>query len=191
MCGRLNVINDPLAQWVSQVLDLDFRTSTNTDLRPTEHIDAIVSMEGRCLQLGARWGIKPAWSKKLIINAQGETAAEKKTFREAFAKRRCLVPCTGWYEWRDEGGSSKQKYSFTHAQFGSFLMAGIYFENELGTELVTLTTEPNEKCSEIHKRMPALIEPANARRWLTGLSQTVQPLLCALDNNKISVLAQN
>ncbi len=187
MCGRLNVINDPLAQWVSQVLDLDFRTSTNTDLRPTEHIDTVVSMEGRCLQLGGRWGIKPAWSKKLIINAQGETAAEKKTFREAFAKRRCLVPCTGWYEWRDEGGPKKQKYGFTHSKSDPFFMAGLYFENELGTELVTLTTEPNEKCSEIHKRMPVLIEPANARRWLTGSPRSIQPLLCALDSDIINV----
>ncbi len=191
MCGRLNVISDPLAMWVSHALNLDYTTISNDDLRPTDHIDAVVSMEGRCLQLGARWGIKPSWSKKLIINAQAETASEKKTFREAFDRRRCLVPCTGWYEWRDEGGKRKQKYSFTHSNSSPLLMAGIYFETELGTELVTLTTEPNKKCAAIHKRMPVLIEPTAAELWFGGTPEEVQPLLGAVHGDTISISALN
>lgn len=90
MCGSLNVISDHLALWVSHALNLNYTTTNNDDLRPTDHIDAVVSMEGRCLQLGARWGIKPSWSRKLIINAQAETSSEKKIFREAFSRRRWL-----------------------------------------------------------------------------------------------------
>lgn len=177
--------------WVSHALNLDYTTTSNDDLRPTDHIDAVVSMEGRCLQLGARWGIKPSWSKKLIINAQGETVSEKKTFRDAFAHRRCLVPCTGWYEWRDEGGKRKQKYSFTHSNSSPLLMAGIYFETELGTEVVTLTTEPNKKCVAIHERMPVLIEPTAAEQWFGGTIEEVQPLLRAVHNDTIHVSARH
>lgn len=188
MCGRLNVISDPLAMRVSHALNLDYTTISNNDLRPTDHIDAVVFMEGRCLQLGARWGIKPSWSKKLIINAQAETASEKKTFREGFARRRCLVPCTGWYEWRDEGGKRKQKYSFTHSNSRPLLMAGIYFETELGTELVTLTTAPNKKCAAIHKRMPVLIEPTDAEQWFGGSAEEIKPLLLPVHSDTISLV---
>ncbi len=57
------------------------------------------------------WGIKPSWAKRIIINAQAETVSIKPTFTHSFEKHRVIVPCSGWYEWREEQGK-KVKYLF-------------------------------------------------------------------------------
>ena len=187
MCGRLNVKDDPLVKWVNDYFGVSFMTESNSDLRPTQEIATIARISESIQQINTTWGIKPSWSKKPIINAQSETVATKKTFKIPFANNRCIIPCTGWYEWRDEGGARKQKYSFTHADGLPFLMAGIWFENEGKPQLVTLTTNPNEKCSEIHNRMPALIMPEDAECWLSSEIETIQPLLLAVENELIHI----
>ena len=187
MCGRLNVTSDPVAQWLMEALDVPFHTTSNADLRPTQQVDVLANHDGNISQFGTQWGIKPAWSKKLLINAKAETAAEKTTFKAAFHSQRCVVPCTGWYEWRDEGGPRKQKYSFTHADKIPFLMGGIYFNNHDSTELVTLTTQPNQKCAGIHHRMPVLIHANELQRWLQGSVEDVMPLIGLVADNVIDI----
>jgi len=187
MCGRLNVIDDPLAKWVSDHFGISFTTESNFDLRPTQEIATISRISESVQQIDTTWGIKPSWSKKLIINAQSETAATKKTFKNAYARNRCMIPCTGWYEWRDEGGERKQRYSFTHADGLPFLMAGIWFQSEGKPQLVTLTTHPNEKCFEIHKRMPVLIMPEDTECWLSSEVESIQPLLLPVVNELIRI----
>ena len=187
MCGRLNIVADPLMQWINDYFGMSFIAATNTDLRPTQQVATISRIDKSLAQLDLAWGIKPAWSKKLIINAQAETAASKKTFKNAFAMHRCLVPCTGWYEWKDEGGARKQQYSFTHAEGHPFLMAGIWFTSDDTSQLVTLTTQPNQKCLEIHKRMPVFILPSDANTWLSSSPESVQPLMTAIDSELIQI----
>jgi len=155
MCGRMNVNADPIVEWIYRLLDIPFSTTSNDDLRPTQEVATIATLNGDIQQLDTTWGIKPSWSKKLLINAQGESVSIKKTFQDSFKTRRCLVPCTGWYEWRDEGDSTKQKYLFTQANGDPLLMAGIWYDNSEISQLVTLTTEPNDKCAKIHKRIAA------------------------------------
>ncbi|NLQ22346.1 SOS response-associated peptidase [Shewanella sp. S-1] len=78
-------------------LGIPFKPQTNLDLRPTERVSVITTDERRLYQQDCSWGIKPNWSKSLLINAQAETVREKKTFANAFAHHRCVVPCSGWY----------------------------------------------------------------------------------------------
>ena len=177
MCGRLNVTDSPTAEWVATYLGIDFSTKTNADLRPTQLVSAITKRGVFLEQLNLTWGIKPAWSKKLLINARGETVATTKTFKNAFSQQRCIVPCMGWYEWRDEGGSRKQKYSFTPEDGIPFLMGGIWFETGDLPQLVTLTTYPNERCGQIHNRMPVLISPDKTDLWFNASENEIQPLL--------------
>ena len=66
-------------------------------------------------------------------------------------------------------------------------MGGIYFENELGTELVTLTTSPNEKCEEFHHRMPVLIHHNEFDRWMNGTTEEVMPLIEPINGEVISI----
>ncbi len=186
MCGRLNVTDDPVVQWICDHLGIPFMAKTNTDLRPTQKVATVV-YSGSLQQLNTTWGIKPSWSKKLLINAQGETVATKKTFKTAFTTNRCLVPCTGWYEWHNAGGLKKQKYSFTHADGFPFLMAGIFYDYDQGAQLVTLTTHPNNRCAQIHDRMPLLILPENIDCWFNSTAEQVRPLLEPIDSDLIEV----
>ncbi|WP_448553993.1 SOS response-associated peptidase [Thalassotalea montiporae] len=185
MCGRLNIIDDPIAQFINDVLGIEFNTQTNPDLRPSQDIAAIIRPSGQFQQLNATWGIQPEWSNRLLINAQAETVNTKPTFKAAFGHSRCLVPCSGWYEWKTEH-NQKAKYAFTHASEQPFLMAGILYDLA-APKLVTLTTSPNEKCSEIHKRMPVLIQPEHIDYWFNAQPNELDPLMDAISGDCILI----
>ncbi|WP_052481032.1 SOS response-associated peptidase [Gilvimarinus agarilyticus] len=186
MCGRLNVVDDPLTQWVCDALGIEFSTTTNTDLRPTHQVATVGAPDAALQQVDTVWGIKPSWSKSLLINAQAETVAEKRTFKRAFAESRCVVPCTGYYEWRDEGGKRKQKYSFTRADGEPLLMAGIYYPGD-DNALVTLTTAPNQRLAEYHHRMPVFILPGEVDAYLKGTATDALPLCTAIDGDYFAI----
>src|SRR5690606_28635007 len=147
-------------------------------LRPTDPVATLADSAEGLRQLNTRWGIRPTWSKRPIINAQAETAAEKPTFSQAFRERRCLVPCTGWYEWRDEGGARKTPYLFEPKDGDGFLMGGIWYPAEgRVAELVTLTTEATLFCADYHHRMPLLVPPECAEEWIQGDPDSLGHLL--------------
>lgn len=183
MCGRFSVKNN-MNRVVSDLFNIPFEAVSNSDLCPSQTVSTIVQQE-KLQQLNASWGIKPSWSKKLIINSQSETASIKPIFRQAMQHQRCLVPCNGWYEWRTEVGE-KVKYFFEHSDQRPLYMAGILFQHEK-TKLVTLTTKPNEKCAEYHKRMPVLIEESNIDYWFNAKSEHLESLFEAVNEQVINV----
>jgi putative SOS response-associated peptidase YedK len=190
MCGRLNVIDDPFVQELCEILGIKLNIQTNLDLRPTDKLASIVESNGTLVQQDCTWGIKPNWSKSLLINAKSETVAEKATFKQAFKQQRCLVPCAGWYEWRDEGGKRKQKYLFTHKESRPFLMAGIWYlpRDEMTLpQLVTLTTDANDQCKEFHHRMPVLIDVADIDFWLNSSEQYLPALMQPSNQQHIDI----
>jgi len=186
MCGRMNVVADPLTSMVSNMLGINFSAVTNTNLCPSENVSTIIKPTNSFSQINASWGIQPSWSKRLLINAQSETVNIKTTFKEAFATGRCLVPCSGWYEWRVEN-NRKVKYSFTHVNNEPFYMAGILYNPE-APQLVTLTTSPNEKCSQYHKRMPVLILPTQINNWFNSPTNELAPSMKPIHENIIGVV---
>jgi putative SOS response-associated peptidase YedK len=121
-----------------------------------------------------RWGLIPSWAKDASIgnklaNARAETVAEKPAFRSAFKRRRCLIPASGFYEWKPVAGR-KQPYYIRPADDGLFAFAGLYEvwsspEGLLHTCTV-LTTDANALMREIHNRMPVIVAPEDYRRWL-------------------------
>ncbi|MFT6914043.1 MAG: putative SOS response-associated peptidase YedK [Motiliproteus sp.] len=169
MCGRIDIQGERLSREIRELLGFNFHAPSNRDLRPTQAMQAIVSHLGQLDQLEASWGIKPSWSKQLLINAKAETVDQKPTFKQAFRERRCILPCSGWFEWRDEGGPKKQKYHFQHVEGSPLLMAAIWYPpaaEEGARQLVTLTTAANSECAEYHTRMPLLIRPQDLDVWL-------------------------
>jgi len=121
------------------------------------------------------WGF-PRWQGKgLIINARSETVTEKAMFHQAFLNRRCIIPSTGFYEWKhSEGKKKKDKYLLRMPDRSVLYMAGIYtrFEN---TDInlpgfVILTTTANSSIKAIHDRMPVIIQPHEKDAWLTDES---------------------
>ena len=121
-----------------------------------------------------RWGLVPRWRRPgsaaapAPINARAETLLEKPMFRPLVGKRRCLVPATGFYEWRREGGR-KQPY-FIHLKDGAlFGFAGLYDEAPDGEgegSFTVITTRPNELVAPLHDRMPAILRPEDEGEWL-------------------------
>lgn len=174
----------PVKEFIRDTLNIELDLRTNHDLRPTQKVATIGNDQH---QVNATWGIQPSWAKKLLINAQGETAAEKKTFRNAFAESRCLVPCSGWYEWRDEGGPRKQKYHFAAANRNPLLMGGILFPGEEGPKLVTLTINPNQECAEYHHRMPQFVPHHSLEQWLTGSVEEALQLVAPMPDGSILI----
>lgn len=142
---------------------------------PTDRMPVIVISGDRRTLTGMRWGLVPFWSKDAsgaarMINARAETVLEKPAFRDAVARRRCLVPASGFYEWRKVAGG-KQPYHIGLKGDGLFAFAGLWAKWKApdGATLRTysiLTTEPNEVLAPIHDRMPVILTRETEALWL-------------------------
>lgn len=132
--------------------------------------------EGRREIVPARWGLIPRWSKDAgiashTINARSETAHQKPAFRDAFEKRRCIVPADGFYEWEGEKGHRRPLW-FHPKENGLLYLAGLYedwINPEDGEDIRTftiLTTSSNDFIAPIHDRMPAMLLKDQVDAWL-------------------------
>lgn len=113
------------------------------------------------------WGI-PHWKGKgVIINARSETVLGKSMFSQDFARRRCIIPASGFFEWRQEPGSKKkEKYLFCGADAPVLYMAGLY-NNQPGLPgFVILTTAASPSVQPVHNRMPVILEKHEQEEWL-------------------------
>lgn len=160
------------------------------NVAPTQFAPVIrVCPEGRSLDL-LRWGLIPSWARdpaigNSLINARAESVATKPAFRAAFRARRCLVPASGFYEWRKaDGGKSKQPYYIHPTGDDPFLFAGLWEswispEGEVIESFVIITTAANSAIAHLHDRMPVILDRAGAEAWLDPNSslETVQSLL--------------
>jgi putative SOS response-associated peptidase YedK len=126
-----------------------------------------------------RWGLLPSWAKdpsiaNRLFNARGETVAEKPSFRSAFAKRPCVIPVDGFYEWDHRAGHNKQPNYFTRSDGQLMLFAGLYEQwrdpnGDDATPLKTctiITTTPSKDMDEIHDRMPVVLKSDDIETWL-------------------------
>lgn len=180
MCGRFYVTRPPAA-----VAGL-FATSgaiPNTPPRwnvaPTQ--DAMVvrfnpDTRTRHLDL-LRWGLVPRWAKDAgigsrLINARGESLAEKPAFRDAFAKRRCIVPADGFYEWRaGDGAKGKQAYAVALKDGTPMALAGLWegwraSDGSILRSFTIVTTDANAKLRAVHDRMPVVLPETSWALWL-------------------------
>ena len=128
-----------------------------------------------------QWGLIPSWAKEVsigskMINARGETVAEKPAFRAAFRRRRCLIPASGFYEWQKSSSEKgqdgpKQPFWIAAADGGLLTFAGLWesWLSPNGDELKTctiITTTANDSLSPIHARMPVILMPDDFDVWL-------------------------
>jgi putative SOS response-associated peptidase YedK len=123
-----------------------------------------------------RWGLMPSWSDDptigaRLINARGESVRVKPSFRSAFAKRRCLVPISGFYEWQAvEGSKRKRPHWIGRADREPFALAALWERNEkVGPPIETftiVTTGANALLKPLHDRMPVIVGPKDYSAWL-------------------------
>jgi len=125
----------------------------------------VVAADRRGRRMGPlTWGLRPAWadaSGKAFINARSESVGQTRSFRGAFAHRRCIVPADGFYEWRKQG-PAKGPFYFRPTVGGVLALAGIWERH--GFAILTVAANPD--VSGVHHRMPVLLEPSAWALWL-------------------------
>ncbi len=201
MCGRYaqsQNVHDLLAEFdVEQGPDHELDPDFN--VAPTKEVYAVLERRPRDAEPEAapvrqlrvmRWGLVPSWAKdpsigSRMINARQETIATKPAYRRAFARRRCLLPADGYYEWwappdgpKGKGGKPlKQPYFLRPRDGGTLAMAGLYEfwrdktrpdDDPLAwwSSVTVVTTEATDAAGQIHDRMPLLVEPDRWHEWL-------------------------
>jgi putative SOS response-associated peptidase YedK len=134
------------------------------------------------------WGLIPSWSKdpsigNKLINARGETVAEKPSFRGSFKYKRGLILADGFYEWKVQPGTKTKTPYFIHMKDRKpFAFAGLWdeWQSPDGGALRTctiITTEPNELMKPLHNRMPVILDPNDYSDWLDPAPRTSDSLL--------------
>jgi putative SOS response-associated peptidase YedK len=154
----------------------ELRPPPRFNVAPTQQVAAIrrTHEDARPRLVMLRWGLVPRWAKDLsfgarTINARVETAAEKPAFREAFRRRRCIVPATGFFEW-EKTGAARRPWRFVVRGGEPFGIAGLW-ERWTGPEgpvetCALLTTEANERVRPLHDRMPLILPREAHAAWL-------------------------
>ena len=190
MCGRINLIAAPHVLAERFYLDVVPELVPRYNIAPGQDIAAVVpnpDSAGRLLR-PFRWGLVPPWSKgpttgPKLINARSETVRDKPAFSDAFARRRCLVPVNGFYEWRKRDGGS-WPFLFRRRDHDVFALAGIWERWEYPGQQVLetcsiLTTAANATMRPIHHRMPVIVPEADWRLWF-ALEEDRQPAVLEL-----------
>jgi putative SOS response-associated peptidase YedK len=145
------------------------------NVAPTDPVPIVrmSTSRGERVLAGARWGLVPTWAKDAkgaarMINARAETVATSSAYASPFAKRRCLVPADGWYEWLRRPDGRKQAYFMTPAHGGVLAMAGLWSPWGEGLTFSVVTTAAIGDLALVHDRMPLLLPWQRWAGWLAG-----------------------
>lgn len=191
MCGRFTLtINPADLQDAFSNYNFPVRFAPRFNIAPSQPILAIPN-DNKLAADFFMWGLIPMWAKdptigSRLINARGETLAEKPSFRGSYRHKRCLILADGFYEWKSVGDKKTKTPYYIHMQNRQpFAMAGLWdsWESPDGSSLKTctiITTTPNELMETIHDRMPVILHPRDYAKWLDAAPQTpenLQPLI--------------
>jgi len=182
MCGRFAISHIPGLFARFMIHDPEFQIQPRYNIAPTQDVPVIVPGSPRTFTM-MRWGLVPFWAKSpkignRLINARSETIAKSPAFGASVKRRRCLVPATGFYEWRKVDGRKMPYYC--HLKNDSFFaFAGLYdrWRTPEGTDLMTftiVTTTPNPLVEKLHNRMPVMLREEHEQAWISS-----QPLEAA------------
>lgn len=201
MCGRFaQVITHDRLQKLEKELNM-IRSSEqiefNYNVAPQQTVAAVVN-QGQGAYTGFfRWGLIPSWSREVptyqMINVRSDSVMEKPSFRGGLQRRRCLVPATGFYEWRKE---DKQPYFIYSADSDLLFIAAIYdsWYGPDGSHIPSLgimTTDANPAMRELHHRMPVLLFGEERLRWLEQANQDATSCLPMLKPCADSLIAMH
>jgi putative SOS response-associated peptidase YedK len=183
MCGRYGMFEEEIDDEMREIMReinrryigaAELAAMKTGEICPTDVVPVLaMGNSGREARL-MTWGF-PKWQGPgVIFNARSETASEKTMFRDALARRRCVVPSTGFYEWKHEAGKAKkEKYLLTLPGERMLYMAGFYgyFRDRSGRPydgFVIMTAAANESIAPLHDRMPVILPASGLGLWLEG-----------------------
>ena len=191
MCGRFTLTVNP-ADLQDTFSDFNFpaKFAPRFNIAPSQPVLAIPNDEKYTADFFV-WGLIPMWAKdpeigNRLINARGETLAEKPSFRGSYRHKRCLILSDGFYEWKAFGSRKTKTPYYIHMQDRKpFAIAGLWdhWESPDGSSVKSctiITTTPNDLMESIHDRMPVILHPRDYAKWLNPAPQTpenLQPLI--------------
>ena len=200
MCGRFHLEpeEDFYPRFGIKHKDDDYVLQRNINISPGQFIPTIVSEKGKNRISPMKWGFIPHWSKDerigyKMINARAETVVEKPSFKKAFLESRCLIPATGFYEWK-QVGKEKIPHLFQLPDDKYFAFAGLYslWKNHEGKELPTctiITSQANSSVKTIHERMPVILDRDEESLWLEEDDKDLLQSILDTNDTKLNVTA--
>ncbi len=203
MCGRYELHSHPAVIALAFGLAHPPEVHARYNIAPTTDVPIVrVNSEGRRELVRMRWGLVPRWAKDpsigaRMINARGETIADKPSFQMAYRRHRCLLPADGFYEWMPTGhgeSARKQPQHVGMADGSVFGFAGLYerWRSEAGEVLDTctiVTTDANALLRPVHDRMPLIVPPEHYARWLDPANVDVADLIVPYPSDAMTYYA--
>jgi putative SOS response-associated peptidase YedK len=187
MCGRYALVPDNDGTFQRR-FSLDAprdEPQPRYNVAPTQTLPVIVRNSPNRVAM-MRWGLIPSWAKDAaignrMINARAETVAEKPAFRRPLRSQRCLVPASGFFEWKREG-DGKTPHFIHLPDEPLFAFAGLYDvwrdpDGQSVQSYTILTTEANAVMAPIHNRMPVILRREDEEEWLDPANSEVEQLL--------------
>lgn len=188
MCGRF--VRHSSLRLIEQTFNVDaagIEAAPSYNIAPTQEVLAIVGNDRPHLSK-LHWGLVPFWAKNTrignrMINARAETVTEKPSFRNAFAKRRCLIVADGFYEWKGKKGE-KQPFYFSLPDGSPFCFAGLWelwkgadaSSSDAYRSCAIITTAASNSVSAVHHRMPVILRPEMHAGWLKSAAADTDQL---------------
>ncbi|MBI2705362.1 MAG: SOS response-associated peptidase [Actinobacteria bacterium] len=181
MCGRFvsTAPADEIAKYFGAEPPTEATLEPSHNVAPTSDVYAVLTAEGVRRIEALHWGLVPFWAKSptagaKMINARAETLADKNAYRNAYKKKRCIIPADGFYEWAKVPGEKTKQPMYLHRPDGELLaFAGLWErwrnpdnpDDELHSCTI-ITGSPNETVATIHDRMPIMLPPSTWDVWL-------------------------
>ncbi|MEM9139051.1 MAG: SOS response-associated peptidase [Pseudomonadota bacterium] len=207
MCGRFAVGDTDgtdWADWLALDPELDWPLAdwpgASWNIAPTQPVGIVLKGPSGRRAGPARWGLVPHWWQKPLaefrlttFNARSEEAAGKPMFRDAWAKRRCLIPAIGWYEWSGEKGAKQPWFITIRRNTPGFWFAGLWSRAEVEGEIIVsatiLTTAAGEATRHLHPRSPVVLDDDQAGDWLSGQGPDGANLMQAPPDDRVDLWA--
>lgn len=197
MCGRYNIIPDAGAFMVAGKILGDLIRDARYNVAPSQVVPIVVLDDGEPRVVQMRWGFVPHWQKDpkpkiRPINARDDHLTTSAMFRESWRHRRCLVPATGFYEWKTIGGA-KHPFLLRRADHQQLFLGGIWDRWPAADgptdSFAIITTLPNTVAATVHDRMPVILSPDDTQAWgdsETAAKAMLQPWLGDLEAFEVS-----
>jgi putative SOS response-associated peptidase YedK len=190
MCGRFVLLTNLSVIIKSfDIQNVVCEYSPGNNISPGQQIAAVLRKDDQNSLVCYQWGLIPSWAKdpsigNRMFNARAETIAEKPSFKNAFQKRRCLIPADGFYEWQ-KLGKVKKPLRFSLKSGEPFGFAGLYEtwispEQKPVNTCTIITTAANELTLPIHDRMPVILSKDNEAAWIDPDNHDQKELLSIL-----------
>ena len=187
MCGRFVSASPPdeIAKYFAAEAKPEQLLEPSYNVAPTQDVYVVVETGGTRTLATFHWGLVPIWAKDIsvgnkMINARADGLATKNAYKRAFARRRCIIPVDGFYEWKKIPGQKTKQPVFIHRVDGEPLaLAGLWEvwrgpdkdSDEVLRSCTIITGDPNDKVAEVHDRMPVILPPSAWATWLDPENQ--------------------